>query len=270
MSRDTNEIRGHADEADGIEEYDNPLPDWWVGMFWGCIIWGVLYGLEYHFVSGRSQAAAYNEEMAAAAAMWPDLDKAADFDDSAESLALGKEIFASTCVGCHAADMRGGIGPNLVDTAWIHGGSYEEIVKVITEGVPAKGMVAWGPTLGPKKIAALASMILKSNTGEAPAVAATEAPPAEGAPAEPVDPAVLGPQVFTTYCVACHTAEMTGGIGPNLIDAEWIHGGELEQIKATITNGVPAKGMISWKGTLTDEQIAAVAAFIYGKSHPAE
>jgi cytochrome c oxidase cbb3-type subunit 3 len=274
MSRDTNEILGHADEADGIEEYDNPLPDWWLGMFWGCILWGLLYGAEYHFVSGRSQAGAYDAEMAAAQQQWPNLNKSADFDDSPETLAVGQQVFASTCVGCHGVDLRGGIGPNLIDTAWIHGGDYASIVKTITEGVPAKGMVAWGPTLGPKKIAAVSSYLLHSNTGEAPAVPATDAAPSEPTPeaaadAAPADPLAHGEKVFSTHCVACHQADMTGGVGPNLIDGEWIHGGELNQITATITNGVPAKGMITWKGVLSDQEINNVAAYIYSKSHPA-
>lgn len=282
MSKNTDRELGHGAEADGIEEYDNPLPDWWVGLFFVTILWGVIYGINWHFVAQTSQAKLYEQELADAKVQWPDLERKAAFDDAPETLALGAETFTSTCVACHGADMRGGIGPNLVDSEWIHGGSFEAISTTITEGVAAKGMPTWGPILGPKKVAALASYILSKNTGEAPAPAAdaavasadggvpggtpADAPTDDGAAAAGGDD--VGQQVFTTNCVACHNADMTGGVGPNLVDAEWIHGGDLASITATITNGVPAKGMVTWKGILTDAQIDAVARYVYGKSHP--
>ena len=57
MSKDTNRLLGHADEADGIEEYDNPLPDWWLGLFWLCVLWAIGYTVHYHFIADRSQEA---------------------------------------------------------------------------------------------------------------------------------------------------------------------------------------------------------------------
>lgn len=274
MSKNTDRVLGHANESDGIEEYDNPLPDWWLGMFIVCIIWGVGYTVWWHFIAETSQAKLYDEEMAQAALMWPELDRKAEADMSPESLALGEETFGSTCASCHSAALTGGIGPNLIDTEWIHGGTFDDIATTITEGVAAKGMPAWGPILGPKKVAAVTSYILSKNTGEAPAAA-----PAGGADEGAADDAVAtddgaapdapvdGEAVFTANCVACHQADMTGGIGPNLIDEEWIHGGELADIQRTVTEGVPAKGMITWKGVLTDAQIAAVSQYIYDKSH---
>jgi len=68
VSKETNEILGHADESDGIEEYDNPLPDWWLGMFWLSIVWAFAYGIHYHFIGHRSQPKALAAEMAAAEA----------------------------------------------------------------------------------------------------------------------------------------------------------------------------------------------------------
>ena len=55
MSKDTNELLGHADEADGIEEYDNPLPDWWVGLFWITVIWAFGYTIHYHVIADERQ-----------------------------------------------------------------------------------------------------------------------------------------------------------------------------------------------------------------------
>ncbi len=278
MSKLNDEILGHGDESDGIEEYDNPLPDWWVGMFLLCIGWAGVYFANWHIVDSKTQAGFYEQEVAEAKVLWPELDKGAAFDDSPAALAKGGELFAANCSSCHGANLEGGIGPNLTDAEWIHGGTFDEVFSTIDKGVAAKGMPTWGPILGPKKIGTLASYIL-SKQGSAPAAAAPAAAdagvvaaadaPAADAPAADAAPegAVNGAAVFAKNCVACHMADMTGGIGPNLIDAEWIHGGELAQIRTTIENGVPAKGMISWKGTLSDAEIEAVAAYVYGKSH---
>jgi cytochrome c oxidase cbb3-type subunit 3 len=178
VSKNDDQVLGHGNEADGIEEYDNPLPDWWIGLFFACIAWGVAYGVEWHFISHKSQAALYDQEVAAAKAQWPDLDKPAGMDSSPATLALGGETFTANCVACHGADLHGGIGPNLTDGTWIHGGTYEEVVKTITDGVSAKGMPTWGPLLGPKKISAVASFVLSKNEGGG---ATGAAPSPEGA-----------------------------------------------------------------------------------------
>lgn len=158
MARKRDQILGHGAEADGIEEYDNPLPDWWLGLFIFTIIWAFGYTLEYHFISDRSQIDAYQAEIAAAEEKWPEQEAVVELDP--ESIAAGGELFAANCVACHQADLSGGIGPNLVDDEWIHGSSAEQIVTTITEGVPEKGMVAWGPILGPEKIGHLTAYIL--------------------------------------------------------------------------------------------------------------
>lgn len=273
MSKITDEVLGHADESDGIEEYDNPLPDWWVGLFILTILWAGYYFTDWHVLTPKSQAGLYAAEVEEAKAQWPELDKGAAFDDSPEALAQGGELFAANCASCHGTNLEGGIGPNLIDTEWIHGGQFDQIVHTIDAGVAAKGMPTWGPILGPKKIAAVASFILSKNTGEAPAAATTAAAggtaeageaPSGGAVASGE---ITGEGVFEKNCVVCHKADMTGLVGPNLIDDEWIHGGELAQIRTTIENGVPAKGMISWKGTLSDAEIEAVAQYVYDKSH---
>ena len=154
-------ILGHAADNDGIEEYDNPLPDWWVGMFGFCILWAIGYAVEYHFISHRSQAAAYDAEMEEAKERWP-AQAAAAVDLSPESVKAGEAIFTQNCVACHGADMKGKIGPSLIDDVWIHGGSYSEIRTTITNGVPEKGMLTWGPILGPEKIGQVAAFVYVS------------------------------------------------------------------------------------------------------------
>jgi cytochrome c oxidase cbb3-type subunit 3 len=155
-------VLGHADEADGIEEYDNPLPTWWLGLFVGTVMFGIGYAVDYHFVSHRSQAAEYAAELAAA----PKPPEATAVAATPDAIAAGKEIFAANCVACHGADMHGGVGPDLTDATWIHGGKLEEIAHTITVGVPEKGMLTWGPILGPQKIAQVAAFVHSSGGGQ--------------------------------------------------------------------------------------------------------
>ncbi len=152
-------LLGHADEADGIEEYDNPLPDWWVGMFWLTTLWAIGYGVHYHFIANRSQPAALAAEVAEAKVKWPDSGPK-ELVITDEAVARGRAVFQQNCTGCHGKNLEGGIGPNLTDDTWIHGGAPEQVVKTITEGVPAKGMLTWGPILGPDKINDVAAFVL--------------------------------------------------------------------------------------------------------------
>jgi len=170
--KDLNQVLGHADEADGIEEYDNPLPNWWLGLFYFTIAWALLYGVHYHFVAHRSEVKALAAEMEAANRRWPQeaaAAAAATVDLSEANVEAGEAIFKANCVACHGADMKGGIGPNLLDTTWIHGGKPEEILHTITVGVPDKGMLTWGPILGAAKVAQVAAYVVEKNrkaTGE--------------------------------------------------------------------------------------------------------
>lgn len=166
MSKELNQVLGHADEADGIEEYDNPLPNWWLGLFYFTVIWGVLYGIHYHFVGHRSGVKALAAEIEAANQRWPQEAAAAAAGTVAltkENVEAGEAIYKANCVACHGADMKGGIGPNLLDTTWIHGGKPEDILRTITVGVPEKGMLTWGPILGPAKVAQVASYVVSKN-----------------------------------------------------------------------------------------------------------
>jgi len=269
MAKETNEILGHGADADGIEEYDNPLPDWWVGLFVLTTIGGVAYGVNYHFIAQTSQEAQYVAEMTAAEQRWPTPEGPTTLVMDDATIAEGKGIFAQSCASCHNADLSGGIGPNLTDAEWIHGGEPDQVLATITDGVAAKGMPAWGAILGPKKVAAVASFVV-SKKGSAPSKAPApevEQPPTDGVAAEGSGtPDVDGAEIYKTNCSACHGLDMKGLVGPSLIDSEWIHGGELEQIKLTITNGVPEKGMTSWGPILGDEKIDLVARFVHMKS----
>jgi cytochrome c oxidase cbb3-type subunit 3 len=163
MSKARDQVLGHADEADGIEEYDNPLPDWWVGLFWVTIAWALAYSVHYHLIAHRSPEKALAAEMADARQRWPTAGTTATVALDHESIEQGEKIYLANCASCHGPTLGGGIGPSLVDSTWIHGGSPEAIVKTITEGVPAKGMLTWGPILGPEKIGRVASSVISRN-----------------------------------------------------------------------------------------------------------
>lgn len=265
MARETNEVLGHGDEADGIEEYDNPLPDWWMGLFIITIVYGVVYAFSYHFIFEDSQHKRYLAEMQYAQLQWPAPDGPMPFEMDESLLADGEAVFAQTCASCHGAQLEGGIGPSLVDEEWVHGGSPDEIVATITKGVAAKGMPAWGPVLGPNKVRQVATYVV-SKMGEVPpsdGSAATEGAAAVEA-AEPV--ALDGAGIYAANCAACHGPELEGLVGPSLVDDEWIHGQDLEQIIATVTTGVPEKGMVSWGPILGEEKVELVARFVHDRS----
>jgi cytochrome c oxidase cbb3-type subunit 3 len=164
--RDDDRTLGHA--YDGIEEYDNPLPSWWVWIFWATILFSLGYYAYYQLGPGPSIVAEYEAEskMLAerAAALAP---RAAAVTDRsilalrADAAVMGKakETFATRCMPCHGAQGQGVIGPNLTDEYWLHGDRPVDFVKTITEGVPEKGMIPWKDQLSPEEIRALAAFI---------------------------------------------------------------------------------------------------------------
>jgi len=168
LSKDTNRLLGHSDEADGIDEYDNPLPDWWVGLFWLTIIWAIGYGVHYHFIANRSFEQALASEMAAAEARWPAEAAAAelaaavsDFTVTPELVSAGEQVYLTQCIACHGANLEGVIGPSFLDDEWIHGGSVADVFRIIREGVPEKGMIPWAAILSPQQINEVTAFILQ-------------------------------------------------------------------------------------------------------------
>ncbi len=166
MSKDFEpRVLGHADEADGIEEYDNPLPDWWVGLFWLTIVWAIGYTVHYHFIADRSQVSDLAAEMAAADARWPAQAQAElQFAMSDQAVTAGETVYGSNCFPCHGVNLEGGIGPSFIDAEWIHGGQAQNIVRTIREGVPTAGMVAWGGILSPEQINDVAAYVIAKHS----------------------------------------------------------------------------------------------------------
>jgi cytochrome c oxidase cbb3-type subunit 3 len=167
---------GEAHEYDGIRELNHHLPSWWVSLFYLTIIFSGLYFIYYGMGFGpslreeylKAQQAAELRAHAAALKEPPasETELRALVKDSA-ALSLGKSVFALRCVSCHGAAGQGGIGPNLTDDYWIHGGKMTQIVQTITHGVADKGMPPWGPLLKKSEIHGVAAWV-KSLRGSHP------------------------------------------------------------------------------------------------------
>ena len=161
---DRDRLLPHA--QDGIEEYDNPLPGWWVWIFWVTIVFSFGYWAYYQLGPGPTVVAVYEAEMKAAADRQPKAVASAITDASlaalekdAAAMAKAKGIFATRCAPCHGDRGQGVVGPNLTDEYWLHGGRLTEIYGTISEGVPEKGMVPWKTQLSPAEIAAMAAYV---------------------------------------------------------------------------------------------------------------
>ena len=164
--RDDDRLVGHA--YDGIQEYDNPLPGWWVWIFVATIVFSAAYWAYYQLGPGPSEVAEYEAEariaseraaaLAAKAGVQSDETIAAVARD-AGAMAKAKETFVARCAVCHGPQGQGLIGPNLTDDYWLHGGRPTEILKIISDGVVEKGMIPWKDMLSPPEIRALAAYI---------------------------------------------------------------------------------------------------------------
>ncbi|UOF01568.1 cbb3-type cytochrome c oxidase N-terminal domain-containing protein [Bdellovibrio reynosensis] len=164
-------------EYDGIIEHDNPLPTWWLWTFLLTIIFAFMYFLHYEIAGGPT----LKDELKVAMA---EIDKAqataqsnvpVETEESLkamfgkdEVLATGAEQYTAKCAACHGQELQGLVGPNLTDKFWLHGGTRMEVVKVITDGIPEKGMPPWGPVLKKPELYALAAYIF-SKQGSNPA-----------------------------------------------------------------------------------------------------
>ena len=144
---------------DGIQEYDNPMPRWWLLTFAGTILFAVLYVYNIGPIgNGDGRIADYEHEMRAFAAGHPAAsggvsgDKLLAMVRDKEDVHEGGETFRKYCASCHRMDAGGLIGPNLTDTFWIHGGQITDIYKSVTTGVLEKGMPAWGTMLKPEEV----------------------------------------------------------------------------------------------------------------------
>lgn len=155
-------------DYDGIKELDNSLPPWWKYGFYVTIVVAVIYIFNFHVSgTGKNPEQEYAAEVEAGKKQ-EELYKAKTKDlvdennvtlADASGIALGKGLYTQSCVACHGANGEGGIGPNLTDEYWIHGGSLNDIYKTIKIGYPEKGMQSWQSMYSPVQMKQLTSYV---------------------------------------------------------------------------------------------------------------
>jgi cytochrome c oxidase cbb3-type subunit 3 len=273
---------------DGIEELNNPLPRWWVWVFYLCIAYALGYSVLYpawpliHGATPGLLGASTRADVAADIKRFDDANApikaklvAADLtaiegdaDLKAYALEAGKSIFLNNCAPCHGAGAAGVQGkgyPNLLDNDWLWGGSLDAIHTTVTHGirntVDPDARLSQMPSFGkdgiltPEQIGDVVEHVLQIS-GQAHDAAKAEA----------------GKQVFAENCAACHGDEGKGNrdVGaPNLTDAIWLYGGDRATITYTVTNArygvMPTWGFAPPGGTprLTEDQIRSVAVYVH-------
>ncbi|MFN3209997.1 MAG: cytochrome-c oxidase, cbb3-type subunit III [Roseovarius sp.] len=278
-SKDKHQVETTGHEWDGIEEYNNPLPRWWLWVFYATILWGVWYTIAYPawpMISGATQgylgystrANVQTEIEAAEAANLEINERLAGVELAAitgdEELAgyarsAGEAVFNTWCVQCHGREGGGATGyPTLSDDAWLWGGTMEEIHTTVSHGIRNdedpdarySAMPAFGRDgiLGGEEVDQVVNYVM-SLSGTPRDATAAEA----------------GAELFMDNCAACHGDDGTGMKeqgAPNLADAIWLYGGDYDAIHETVMNarfGV----MPSWQQRLSEAEIRAVAAYVH-------
>lgn len=154
---------------DGIRELDNSLPPWWVYMFYVTIVFAIVYLIYFNWGGGPDQKTEYDNAIALAKQQKTEMLKqnAANIDETsvvalteAADLAKGKSTFVTKCAACHGQNGEGGVGPNMTDEYWIHGGGIKNIFKTIKYGVQEKGMISWQNQMNPTEMQQVGSYIL--------------------------------------------------------------------------------------------------------------
>ncbi len=277
------ETTGHV--WDGVEELNNPLPRWWVWVFYATIIWGLAYTIAYPAwpmvtratagvlgFSTRGQVAedlaAWNERNAALNEQLATVDMTtikANADLHNYAVNMGAAVFRANCSQCHgsgAAGVQASGYPSLLDNDWLWGGKIEDIVYTVTHGIRNEQspdtrwtqMPAFKDVLLPEEIDAIVNHVLAVSGQEHDAALAE-----------------TGGQLFLDNCASCHgdNAEGNRDMGaPTLNDAIWLYGGDAATIRYTIENarfGVMPAWSEEWRpaGGLNQAEINAVAAYVH-------
>ena len=258
-------VTGHVWD-ENLEEYNNPLPRWWMWLFWITIVFSVIYlilfpGLgSFPGVLKWSSVGQYQAEMARAKESYePIFSKYAAMDipvlaADPQAREIGQRLFLNYCAQCHASDARGGRGfPNLSDKDWLYGGTPEAITASITDG--RQGMMPPWPQLGDEAIKNVANYVLLLSGRTHDALRAAQ-----------------GKEAFMTNCVACHGPDGKGNpaLGaPNLTDDAWLYGGGQAAVIETVTKGRHGV-MPAWGAFLGPDKVRLLAAYVYGLSAPAK
>ena len=253
------ETTGHA--ADGIEEYDNPLPQWWFKLFILTVVFAlgylVLYpGLgNYAGILGWSQESQWEEEVADAEDRFTPI--FAQYQEvpipelarDGEAMQVAERIFLNNCAVCHGSNAQGGYGfPNLTDDDWLYGGEPENILTTLNNG--RNGLMPSWQQLGENNIENLTQYVLSLSNLE-----------------HDEERAASGESTFLAACAACHTPSGNTALGaPNLTNDIWLYQAPgqsvADSIRQTLRNGrnghMPAQAAY-----IGEERVHLVAAYVY-------
>jgi cytochrome c oxidase cbb3-type subunit 3 len=252
---------GHVwDES--LEEYNNPLPNWWRWMFYITVVFALVYLALYPGLGnmagtfGWTMRGQYEAEMKKAVEQYGPIFKKFQSQDikavaaNAEAKEMGQRLFLTYCAQCHGSDAKGAKGfPNLTDNDWLFGGTPEQIKESIAKGrdaaMPAKGVK---PDLNGDQIKDLANYVRSLSGLAADSIRAQR-----------------GKELFGAACGACHGPEGQGmlGVAPNLADKVWLYGSSENEIIETIAKGrqnrMPAFGEF-----LGEAKVHLLTAYVYG------
>lgn len=232
-------------EYDGIQELDNDLPPWWLNLFYITILFSFVYLMYFH-VLGMG-----------------DLQEAELYKEYDPSWTSGKQT--ASVLGEYSspyASPKGEITPYIEAQFSSYIGPEVPVEALIVEAMRRSDT-----EMLDKLKAAFPVYYEKLISGEGPldpkaggAVAAADLSPVEAL----TDEASLaeGKDIFIKNCASCHGMSGEGGVGPNMTDDYWIHGAEMNQMIKIVNEGVIAKGMIPWRGTLSDDKILKVSSYI--------
>jgi cytochrome c oxidase cbb3-type subunit 3 len=284
------ESMGHT--FDGIEELNNPLPQWWSTFFLLTIVWAFCYIAFYglgnwtgllgwkssnqgilNIAESKAKTIEYSKkdsgvlvqydrEMTAADAKFGPIFEAyaarsiQDLATDDDALKIGQRLFIQNCSQCHGSDAHGTTGfPNLADKDWLYGGTPEAIKETLMNGRIASGMMPWEGALGGAQGVKEVAAYVISLSGRS------------------VDPklAKAGKSKFV-MCAACHGPDGQGSLAlglpmgaPKLNDNIWLYGGSTRAIEESIRNG-RAGVMPAWKDILGEEKVHLVSAYVYSLS----
>jgi cytochrome c oxidase cbb3-type subunit 3 len=259
------ELMEHTWDGD-LQDLNNPLPSWWLGLFNGTLLFAVVYlvlwpGLgNYAGVLGWTSKGEYEAEVKAAEAKFQPVYAGFMQQDivtvaaDPNARAIGKNLFLTYCSQCHGSDAAGARGfPNLTDRDWLYGGEPETIVATITDG-RAGVMPALGEALGPDGTKEVANYVLSLSGRQHDAALAA-----------------AGQAKFAENCAACHMPDGTGmhALGAaNLTDSVWLYGGSEGAIIETITKGrngvMPSMSQTMGTTSNKEAKLHLLAAYVYG------
>lgn len=261
---------GHVWDGD-LEEYNNPLPRWWLGLFIITVLFGAAYLIFYpgmgNFagVGKWSSIERYEAQMAQQRARFEQ--RLASLNDKslhelamdAAAMSTAKNLFGAHCSTCHGSDARGARGfPNLADADWLWGREERTVYETIANGRHGV-MPALGSALGDTGVNEVASYVLSLSGKQVPA-----------------DWVAAGKERFAAICAGCHGTDARGNSllgAPNLTDGIWLHGGDFDTVRASITKGRDNQ-MPAHAAALGESKVRLLVAYVLSLSpavepHPA-